>query len=66
MALFTPPIVFSPLPVDKTPAQVEHVSPADVQWNRPVFRPPTLPTPTQIWNEIPFTARFDSKRYQRK
>jgi hypothetical protein len=28
----------------------------DVQWARPVFRAPSLPTPAQIHSEIPFTA----------
>lgn len=62
MPLFPPPIVFTPPPVDQTPAQVNRVLPLeDVMWNRPVFRPPTLPTPAQIWDEIPFTARLFTK-----
>jgi len=66
MPLFTPPVVFAPLPVDQTPAHVHVVTSRDVLWNRPVFRPPSLPTPAQIWNEIPFTARFRARDYQQK
>jgi hypothetical protein len=66
MSLFLPPAVFTPPPVDRTPAHVNHVSNHDVQWNRPVFRPPSLPTPAQIWNELPFTARFLAKHEQPK
>lgn len=61
MPLFVPPAVFTPPPVDQTPAHVNHVSKCDVQWNRPVFRPPSLPTQAQIWSELPFTARFLTK-----
>ena len=28
----------------------------DVQWLRPIFRPPSLPTPATIYTELPFTA----------
>jgi hypothetical protein len=38
----------------------------DVLWNRPVFRPPTLPTTAQIWNEIPFTARLFTRNAIKK
>jgi hypothetical protein len=38
----------------------------DVQWNRPVFRPPSLPTPAQMWSDVPFTARFNAKDYAHK
>jgi hypothetical protein len=61
MPLFPPPVVFSPLPVDRTPAHVSQMPYQDVQWNRPVFRPPSLPTPSQIWSDIPFTAHFNAK-----
>jgi hypothetical protein len=66
MPLFTPPVVFSPLPVDRTPAHVKHMSNYDIEWNRPVFRPPSLPTQAQIWSDLPFSARFPAKNYQRK
>lgn len=67
MSLFVPPAVFSPPPFDRTPAHVNLVADHDVQWNRrPALRPTTLPTPAQIWNELPFTARFLSKHDQPK
>lgn len=34
---------------------------ADVNWNRPVFRAPTLPTPQQFHRELPFSVNFRSK-----
>jgi hypothetical protein len=43
------------------PAHVLYVPRHDVQWNRPVFRAPSLPNPTQIWSDIPFTAHFRAK-----
>lgn len=66
MPLFNPPIVFPPSPVDHAPAHVNHVLNYDVLWNRPIFRPPSLPTPAQIWNEIPFTARLFSEHFVKK
>lgn len=60
MPLFPPPIVFPTPLVDRTPAQVNRVAAYDVQWDRPVFKAPSLPTQAQIWNEIPFTARLFS------
>lgn len=61
MALFSPPVVFTPPPISQIPAQVRYVPSNDVLWNRPVFRPPSLPTSAQIWSEVPFTARFERK-----
>ena len=59
------PLFFSesPLPPASTRATAAQVvtSPHyDVQWNRPIFRAPALklPSPVQIWSEIPFTAQF--------
>jgi hypothetical protein len=50
------------------PAHVSVAPPAhyDVQWNRPVFRPPaiTLPTPSQMWSDVPFTAQFRAKDFR--
>ena len=66
MALLPPPIVFSPPPVDRMPAHVKQVPYCDVTWNRPVFRPPSLPTQAQIWSELPFTSRFLAKGFQAK
>lgn len=34
---------------------------ADVNWNRPVFRAPALPTPHQFNRELPFSVNFRSK-----
>ena len=34
---------------------------SDVQWGGPVFRAPTLLTPKQIRNELPFSVNFSSK-----
>jgi hypothetical protein len=28
----------------------------DVQWGRPIFRAPALPSPQQLHNELPFTV----------
>ncbi|HUJ45465.1 MAG TPA: hypothetical protein VLW52_17860 [Opitutaceae bacterium] len=34
-----------------------HVVPVhDVQWGRPVFRPPELPALPRLFNTVPFTA----------
>ena len=34
-----------------------HVVPVrDVQWGRPVFRPPELPVNPRLYNTVPFTA----------
>ena len=34
-----------------------HVVPVrDVQWGRPVFRPPQLPAYPRLFNTVPFTA----------
>ncbi|MDD2764464.1 MAG: hypothetical protein PHE83_10870 [Opitutaceae bacterium] len=34
-----------------------HVVPVrDVQWGRPVFRPPELPSSPRLFNTVPFTA----------
>lgn len=50
-------------PPSNEPTTVFVVPQYDVQWNRPIFRPPaiSLPTPAQIWSEIPFTAQFVGK-----
>jgi hypothetical protein len=33
----------------------------DLQWDRPVFRAPTLPTPQQLYNELPFSVNFRTR-----
>ncbi|HTQ30044.1 MAG TPA: hypothetical protein VMI53_02440 [Opitutaceae bacterium] len=30
----------------------------DVEWNRPVFKAPSLPTPQQLGGEVPFSVHF--------
>ncbi len=50
-------------PVVSQPAQLR---PYDVQWNRPIFRAPSLPSSTQIWSEIPFTAHFPLPSFSAK
>ncbi len=40
-----------------TGARGTHVVPVrDVQWDRPVFRPPALPAYPRLFNTVPFTA----------
>ena len=40
---------------------------ADVNWNRPVFRAPALPTPRQFSSDLPFSVNFRAKdRAERK
>lgn len=58
------PLPLAPLPpppARPTPALV--VPAHDVQWCRPTFRPPTLPTAHQLYSEIPFSAQFAPKRF---
>jgi hypothetical protein len=49
-----------------TTANPAHIRHHDVQWNRPVFRAPSLPSASQIWSEVPFTAHFPGKSFQAK
>jgi hypothetical protein len=52
---------------DQRDSEVVHVvSRADVQWGRPVFRAPALPTPHQFSSELPFTVNFPSKMPARR
>lgn len=37
----------------------------DIQWGSPIFRAPSLPTPQQINNELPFTVNFRGKQPRR-
>ncbi|HWZ95923.1 MAG TPA: hypothetical protein VNW30_12075 [Opitutaceae bacterium] len=41
---------------------VRVVARKDVQWNRPVFKAPSLPTPKQVGHELPVVARFPKKK----
>jgi len=68
MSLIPPPFIYSLPPIDFRPAHVSYVPqvPSDVLWNRPVFRPPSLPTPAQIWSELPFTVHTVVKVSKRK
>ena len=57
--------------LDPAPAQhdseaIRVVRQKDVQWNRPVFRAPSLPTPRQFYSEIPFSANFRAKDFLRR
>jgi hypothetical protein len=38
----------------------------DLQWDRPVFRAPTLPTPQQLYNELPFSVNFRTRDCARR
>jgi len=38
----------------------------DLQWDRPVFRAPTLPTPRQLYNELPFSVNFRTRDCARR
>ena len=46
---------------DITPDTLPITPTADVNWNRPVFRAPTLPTPHQFNRELPFSVNFRCK-----
>ncbi|MFO1448078.1 MAG: hypothetical protein U1F61_07965 [Opitutaceae bacterium] len=46
----------SPQPPPRPQGSVLVVPHYDVQWARPIFRAPSLPTPSQQHAEIPFTA----------
>ena len=48
------------LPPPRPQGSVLVVPHYDVQWARPIFRAPSLPTPAQMHNEVPFTS-FRSK-----
>ncbi len=54
---FRPRTAAGEIPADTLP-----ITPtADVNWNRPVFRAPTLPTPQQFHRELPFSVNFRCK-----
>lgn len=50
------PLPTSPQPATRSDGSVRVIPHYDVQWRRPIFRAPTLPSPTQIYAEVPFTA----------
>jgi len=43
-------------PPPSRPASSLVVPAYDVQWARPIFRAPSLPTQPQLYREIPFTV----------
>ncbi len=45
---------------------VRVVARKDVQWNRPVFKAPSLPTPKQVGHELPVVARFPKKKLRKE
>jgi hypothetical protein len=48
-------------PSARDSAVVHLVKSRDLQWDRPVFRAPTLPTPHQLFNELPFSVNFRTR-----
>jgi hypothetical protein len=52
--------------VNGRPAEsVEIVRRADVHGDKPLFRAPALPTPNQLCNELPFTAKLRPRLRER-
>ncbi len=51
-----------PAPLERSGEIVRLVSLTDVEWGRPVFCAPDLPTLQQINSELPFSVNFPSKR----
>ncbi|HEY0945919.1 MAG TPA: hypothetical protein VGD81_11660 [Opitutaceae bacterium] len=61
--MLIPPPPPPPKP-DHSGARVHHVyfvPRHDVQWNRPIFRAPTLPALQNIHSELPFTAVYQRR-----
>lgn len=50
-----------PAPSQRDSETVHIATTADVNWNRPVFRAPALPTPHQLSSELPFSVNFRAK-----
>jgi hypothetical protein len=53
---FLPRTSSSRLPSDAGGPDSRVVPVHDVQWDRPVFRPPELPVDPRLFNTVPFTA----------
>jgi hypothetical protein len=54
-------------PSQRDSESVHIATTADVNWNRPVFRAPALPTHHQFNSELPFSVNFRAKdRSERK
>lgn len=51
-------------PPEDRPTSVLVVPTHDVQWCRPAFRAPSLPTPSQLFGEVPFSAQFAPRRFR--
>ena len=49
-----------------TAESVRVVARKDVQWNRPVFKAPSLPIPKQVGHDLPFVARFPKKKSRKE
>jgi hypothetical protein len=45
---------------------VRVVARKDVQWNRPVFKAPSLPIPKQVGDELSLVARFSKKKSRKE
>jgi hypothetical protein len=43
---------------------VRVVARKDVQWNRPVFKAPSLPTPQGVDGEVLIATRFQKRKYR--
>ena len=48
--------------VHSSTESVRVVARKDVQWNRPVFKAPSLATPKQVDSDPPFVVRFPKKK----
>ena len=54
-----------PAPLGQAGEIVQLVARGDVQWGRPIFRAPALPTPLQLSSELPFSVNFPLKHPRR-
>jgi hypothetical protein len=54
-----------PAPLPRDSEKVPVSTRRDVQWGRPIFRAPALPTPDQIASELPSTVNFRPRLQQR-
>ena len=56
-----------PAPSQRDSETIPIATTADVNWNRPVFRAPALPTRHQFSSDLPFFVNFRAKdRLERK
>ncbi|MBI5381291.1 MAG: hypothetical protein HZA31_05265 [Opitutae bacterium] len=54
-----------PAPAQRDSEAIRLVRVMDTQWERPVFRAPSLPTPRQVYSELPFSVNFRAKDVNR-